>query len=178
MLFLATFFPTWEGAAGGYDLVGEFLKATVDLADVAGLQVALGRPAGKGELKILVAAVGWASAELVTARFVPLWVGARGIEFDWRYLQMGLDSNVSLLHHVALAALVWLSTRHDLPPRLRPPLGLLLLLGGYRGFLAQWAGQALGLGQWAALGVRAGLAAALGLGALRLLVTLLPAPER
>ena len=28
---------------------------------------------------------------------VPLWVGARGIEFDWRHVQMGLDSNISLV---------------------------------------------------------------------------------
>ncbi|XP_068785565.1 BOS complex subunit TMEM147 isoform X1 [Struthio camelus] len=176
MLFLATFFPTWEGAAGGYDLVGEFMKATVDLADLAGLQLALGRNAGKGEYKIMVAAMGWATAELLTSRCVPLWVGARGIEFDWRYLQMGLDSNISLAQHVAAAALVWLSSRHDLPPRLRLPLGLLLALSVYKAFLLEWAGQALGLGPWAALGARAALAGALGLGALRLLVTLLPGP--
>ena len=30
-------------------------------------------------------------------RCVPLWVGARGIEFDWRHVQMGLDSNISLV---------------------------------------------------------------------------------
>uniref|UniRef100_A0A8C3GG86 BOS complex subunit TMEM147 n=1 Tax=Cairina moschata TaxID=8855 RepID=A0A8C3GG86_CAIMO len=68
MLFLATFFPTWEGPSGGYDLVGEFLKATVDVADLGGLQLALGRGAGKGEHRILVAAMGWATAELLTSR--------------------------------------------------------------------------------------------------------------
>uniref|UniRef100_A0A8C3NGK4 BOS complex subunit TMEM147 n=1 Tax=Geospiza parvula TaxID=87175 RepID=A0A8C3NGK4_GEOPR len=79
MLFLATFFPTWEGPSGGYDLVGEFLRATVDVADLGGLQLALGRAGGRGELRILVAALGWASAELLTARCVPLWVGSRGV---------------------------------------------------------------------------------------------------
>ncbi|NWZ98450.1 TM147 protein, partial [Nesospiza acunhae] len=74
MLFLATFFPTWEGPSGGYDLVGVRIFGG-----------------------ILVAALGWASAELLTARCVPLWVGARGVEFDWRHLQMGLDSNISLV---------------------------------------------------------------------------------
>lgn len=42
--------------------------------------------------------------------------------------------------------------------------------------LSRWAGQALGLGAWGALGLRALGAAALGLGALRLLVPLLPPP--
>uniref|UniRef100_A0A3B5QCC0 BOS complex subunit TMEM147 n=1 Tax=Xiphophorus maculatus TaxID=8083 RepID=A0A3B5QCC0_XIPMA len=59
----------------------EFMKATVDL----------------GEYKIMVAAMGWATAELVTSRFLPLWVGARGIGFDWKYIQMSFDSNISLV---------------------------------------------------------------------------------
>lgn len=28
---------------------------------------------------------------------IPLWVGARGIEFDWKYIQMSIDSNISLV---------------------------------------------------------------------------------
>jgi hypothetical protein len=38
-------------------------------------------------VKILVAGLGWAMAELVLTRLVFLWVGARGVEFDWRYIQ-------------------------------------------------------------------------------------------
>lgn len=34
---------------------------------------------------------------LLSFRVVPLWVGARGVEFDWKYIQMSLDSNVSLV---------------------------------------------------------------------------------
>lgn len=30
-------------------------------------------------------------------RLVPLWVGARGVEFDWKYIQMSFDANVSLV---------------------------------------------------------------------------------
>ncbi|KAM7026289.1 BOS complex subunit TMEM147, partial [Acridotheres tristis] len=107
---------------------------------------------------------------------VPLWVGARGVEFDWRHLQMGLDSNISLVRHVAAAALLWASGRHDLPSPLRLPLGGLLVATAYEGFLIGWAGQVLGLGPWGALGLRALGAAMLGLGALRLLVPLLPPP--
>lgn len=70
MLFLATFFPTWEGGAGVYDFVGEFMKATVDLADLLGLHLVMSRNAGKGEYKIMVAAMGWATAELVMSRYI------------------------------------------------------------------------------------------------------------
>ncbi len=34
---------------------------------------------------------------LFVDRVLPLWVGARGVEFDWRYIQISLDSNISLV---------------------------------------------------------------------------------
>ena len=43
-------------------------------------------------------------------RLVPLWVGARGVEFDWKYIQMSFDANVSLVsvsHCIAGASLVY-----------------------------------------------------------------------
>lgn len=36
----------------------------------------------------------------VLNRCIPLWVGARGIEFDWKYIQMSFDSNISLVRYV------------------------------------------------------------------------------
>uniref|UniRef100_A0A673VJN4 BOS complex subunit TMEM147 n=1 Tax=Suricata suricatta TaxID=37032 RepID=A0A673VJN4_SURSU len=102
MLFLATFFPTWEG--GIYDFIGEFMKASVDVADLIGLNLVMSRNAGKGEYKIMVAALGWATAELIMSRCIPLWVGARGIEFDWKYIQMSIDSNISLVHYIVASA--------------------------------------------------------------------------
>ena len=30
-------------------------------------------------------------------RLLPLWVGARGVEFDWKYMQMSFDANISLV---------------------------------------------------------------------------------
>ena len=33
----------------------------------------------------------------VNFRFVPLWVGARGVEFDWKYIQMCFESNINLV---------------------------------------------------------------------------------
>ena len=48
--------------------VQEFMKATVDMADLLGLHLVMSRNAGKGEYKIMVAAMGWATAELVMSR--------------------------------------------------------------------------------------------------------------
>ena len=48
-------------------------------------------------IKLLPFFKGWASAEFLTTKLIPLWVGAKGIEFDWKYTQMSLDSNISLV---------------------------------------------------------------------------------
>ncbi|CAJ1062052.1 Transmembrane protein 147 [Xyrichtys novacula] len=172
MLFLATFFPTWEGGAGVYDFVGEFMKATVDLADLLGLHLVMSRNAGKGEYKIMVAAMGWATAELVMSRCLPLWVGARGIEFDWKYIQMSFDSNISLVHYIAMAAVVWMFTRYDLPKSFRLPVTVLLALCVYKAFLMELFVHVFLLGSWTVLLVKAVLTGAISLCSLFLFVTL------
>ena len=48
----------------------EFLKNTVDILDLVGLHFVITRICGKTDLKYLVAAIGWASAELVVTKFV------------------------------------------------------------------------------------------------------------
>lgn len=43
----------------------EFLKSTVDVADLFGLHLVMTQIAGKGQLKFMIAGVGWALAELI-----------------------------------------------------------------------------------------------------------------
>ena len=73
----------------------------------------MSRVSGKGAVKVLVAGLGWGFAELVLTRLVFLWVGARGVEFDWRYIQKSFDANISLLHFITLATLVWMWTKRN-----------------------------------------------------------------
>ena len=47
---------------------------TVDIVDLVGLHLVMSRTSGKAEIKFLVAGVGWATAELIMTRFIPLWV--------------------------------------------------------------------------------------------------------
>lgn len=75
----------------------EFLKSTVDLADFAGLYLVLTSIPGKGHSKVLTAGIGWATAEVILSRALFLWVGARGAEFDWIYIQKCLESNILLV---------------------------------------------------------------------------------
>ena len=69
MLFLVAFFPTWEDSI--CDFIGEFMKASVDVADLIGLNLVMSRNAGKGEYKIMVAALGWATAKLIMSHGIP-----------------------------------------------------------------------------------------------------------
>ncbi|XP_060530545.1 BOS complex subunit TMEM147 isoform X2 [Cylas formicarius] len=118
MLILATFFPDTVSDMDN-DWIGEFLKYSVGLTDLVGLYYVLNGIPTKGHNKILTAAVGWATAEVILSRALLLWVGARGIEFDWIYILKCLESNIALIQHIATAALIWLWSRHDLNKRLK-----------------------------------------------------------
>merc|ERR1712071_715653 len=110
MIFLATFFPAATGGDDYLDeehlqeqeqeevpfiFIMEFLKLTVDLVDLFGLHFIIQRVSGKSQVKIMVAGLGWAFADFLLTRVLFLWVGARGVEFDWKYLQKSFESNVS-----------------------------------------------------------------------------------
>ena len=41
--------------------------------------------------------LGWATAEYLTTKLIPLWVGARAIEFNWIHTQLSFDANISLV---------------------------------------------------------------------------------
>ena len=71
----------------------------MDLADLIGLYVVIQKVAGKGQVKVLVAGLGWAFAELVLTRVIFLWVGARGIEFDWKYIQNSFEANIRHVYY-------------------------------------------------------------------------------
>merc|ERR1719357_1688480 len=133
MLFLATFFPMSEleeeEGAHKFDFFNDFLRATVDMADLVGIYLVMSRVSGKGSVKVLIAGLGWAFAELVLTRLVFLWVGARGVEFDWRYIQKSFEANISLLHFITVATLVWMWTKRNSTHS-----------GGVTGVLLSWPG--------------------------------------
>lgn len=67
------------------------------MIDLIGFYVVLCGIPGRGHIKILTAGLGWAGAEILLTRFFLLWVGARGAEFDWKYVQKCLESNVNVV---------------------------------------------------------------------------------
>jgi hypothetical protein len=100
MLVLATFFPDTEqynSSDGQFNMVAELLRCSVDLVDLLGLVFVLSRIPGKGHSKLITAGLGWAAAEVILSRGLMLWVGARGAEFSWIYIQKCLESNILLV---------------------------------------------------------------------------------
>lgn len=110
--------------------------------------------------------------QVLVTRSVMLWVGARGSEFDWRYVRSCAESNVALLQHAATTALVWLWTRSDLPRKHFPLVVALLLLTPYRGLIEEAIASVFSLSAWALLGIRTVTATAVGLTALAMYAVL------
>ncbi|CAL7934365.1 unnamed protein product [Xylocopa violacea] len=156
MLALATFFPTTDNVGDGdFDIIGEFLKSSIDLADLVGILLVLNSIPGKGHAKVLTAGVGWAAAEVLLTRFLLLWVGARGAEFDWKYIQKSLESNINLVQHITTATLVWLWSRHDLKRSLVPVVVSMLILTVYRSLILDFLVVFFLTGPWSTLIVKA-----------------------
>ncbi|TRY78691.1 hypothetical protein TCAL_04238 [Tigriopus californicus] len=176
MLFLATFYPVAEegdefkDVEAPFEFFSGFMKATVDLVDIVGLYLVIQRIGGKGQVKVLASGLGWAFAELLLTRIIFLWVGARGIEFDWKYIQNSIDSNISLVHYLTLACLVWLAVRRDANPALNPVLAILIGMSTYKTLLLDSFIHMFGIGVWTALLYKALISMALGLVSLQLFV--------
>jgi hypothetical protein len=94
------------------------------------------------DLKILAIGLGWSTAEAVTLRLVPLWIGARSLEFSWSNIQTAFEANLNLVRiysiysditlykliYVALTAMVWIWSRRTLDKRLTPFVMALLVV--------------------------------------------------
>ncbi|KAL1139798.1 hypothetical protein AAG570_006775 [Ranatra chinensis] len=168
MLILATFFPTTDtNIHGQFDIIGEFLKATVDMADLLGMYAVLSGIPGKGHAKLLTAGVGWAGAEAALTRCLLLWVGAKGAEFDWKYIQKSLESNISLVQSITTATLVWLWSRHDLSRAAVPVVTAMLLLSSYKSLILDII-VATTVGPWTMLMLRAAYTLILGVTTLKI----------
>lgn len=152
MVVLATFFPTYEVPEGRLDLHGELMKGAVELFDIVGLFFIITQNIGKGDLKILIAGVGWSLAEMLTMRLLPLWVGARGIEFSWKYIQLSFEANISLVHHIIMTALIWMWTRHNIDKSVLPLIISLLLLMSWKLTLLQLVSTLFRVSAFAILG--------------------------
>jgi len=127
---MATFLPTTEAAVAvatsavassipPFHFTQELMKTAFNLIEYFGVKFVLeGKHLAKYEhhVRVLAVGLGWTFAESLILYLIPLWIGARGMEFEWEYIEMGVTSNISLLLHIGFAGMVWLRTRTDTSP--------------------------------------------------------------
>lgn len=140
----------------------------MDLADLVGMYAVLSGIPGKGHAKVLTAGIGWATAEVILSRAILLWVGARGAEFDWKYIQKCLESNISLVQHITTVTLIWLWSRHDLKKNYKPMVTFLLILCSYKPMFIDFLVNFIKCGPWMALMLKAFITIGFGLTSLQI----------
>jgi hypothetical protein len=107
MILVATLLPNSDTKV--FILSQEVMKAFISIVDVFGLHFVLKRTRCGTDQKVLAIGLGWAFVDAIFRRLLPLWIGARGVEFEWQYIQMSVDSNITLISSVTLTALVWMA---------------------------------------------------------------------
>lgn len=93
--------------------------------------------------------------QVILTRALLLWFGARGAEFNWKYIHKCVESNILLVQHITTATLVWLWGRHDLYKKLLPGVLFMLVLTPYKGLLLEIVISLIGVGPWTAIFVKA-----------------------
>eukprot|EP00906_Rhabdomonas_costata_P016882 RCo024253 len=100
MILLATFtISSGSLESGSVDWIQEVSKTVVNAVDVFAVYLLMDSRllSGEKEAKILTVALGWCVSDSIVTRLLPLWIGARDLEFSWRYLQMAVEANLTLV---------------------------------------------------------------------------------
>jgi hypothetical protein len=148
IFIIALIFPITDDGSMEESLSDAFMHRTVDLVDYIGIYLAVTRVVGKGEMRIMVTSLGWGTAQLIGTKLLPLWMGARGTEFDWKYIQGAFTSNVDLVNLITAVGLLWLWSRND--SKQRQLITGIVILGVlcYKALILQILGMYLGLNSW------------------------------
>jgi len=88
----------------GFSMSQEVLRTIVGALDLLGIWLVLRRNTRK--LSNVAVGLGWAVTDSIITKLIPLWLGAKGQEFSYEYLQMAIDSNILLVFYIAVATLV------------------------------------------------------------------------
>jgi len=123
------------------------MKSVVNGIEFVGAHVALSSIPNLSKfshgMRILCVGLGWSFTEACVLYFIPLWMGARGSEFSWEFIEMGIASNIDMLLHMSMLASVWLRSRTDLERQGLPLVwvGLVvhLLMPSIQGYLTHVA---------------------------------------
>jgi len=88
-----------------FNLFGEIVRMVIAISDIFAIWFLLKRRTP------LMFGVGWALSDSLVKKLIPLTLGARG-EFHYRYILMGIDSNISLVYFILLSSIINLLIPH------------------------------------------------------------------
>lgn len=116
---IATCLPLESEEVEHFSYFNELTKCVLNVVELVGVHTALQKIPSLGKftqhgLRVQAVGLGWSLSESLAKYLVPLWMGARGLEFSWEYIQMGVEANINLLFNMAFIGAAWLWSRNDL----------------------------------------------------------------
>jgi len=124
MFVMATFLPSADVTV--FNPVQELYKSLVKLVELVGIHYTLQMTPNLAKFshhhRILAVALGWGFVESLILYLIPLWMGARGLEFSWEFIQMAVESNINLFVHLGTVCVVWLLRRTNIEQSAQPVL--------------------------------------------------------
>eukprot|EP00698_Gefionella_okellyi_P021714 TRINITY_DN7101_c0_g1_i1.p1 TRINITY_DN7101_c0_g1~~TRINITY_DN7101_c0_g1_i1.p1 ORF type:complete len:222 (-),score=41.63 TRINITY_DN7101_c0_g1_i1:21-686(-) len=160
MLAVATFLPS---ETDEFSITLELMKTLVNVADLVGVNFILTRTKFTPQVRVLAVGLGWMIGDAVVSKLPQFWVSARGLEFDYKHIQMGVDANINMIAFPAMAALLWLVNRKSVPEASRKMGTTLLVVFAALPVVLSFLEHALHLSQWIVLAVRAAASVAIAL---------------
>ena len=98
LILLATFVPETEVLKiGEVNVIQEVLKMIIGVVDVIGFFWVLKTSKSSKELKVIGTSLGWSTTENLFTKFLPLFIGARELEFSWKHTLLSFCGNLAIV---------------------------------------------------------------------------------
>ncbi|THD19767.1 Transmembrane protein [Fasciola hepatica] len=103
--FLATLIPHDVDTSPKNVFYMDIMSVILDLVFIYSIAY---RASSRNEFNLLVACMGWSTAALVSTKFVPIWFGTKGVEFNAIYLCLSYEANLEMLLTFVQFYALWL----------------------------------------------------------------------
>lgn len=134
MVLVATFIQNTASQPMNFEITQEFMHAVIGMVEILVMGCTYNWAARGGyNEKVLVLGLGWSLTESLLTRAAPLWMGASGNEFDWKYIQIAIEGNLALVTYMAFARLISRYNARDADSTTRITVTLLALIHSITG---------------------------------------------
>lgn len=168
ILAIATCLPLEESEdIEHFSYSNEVTKCVLNLIELVGVHTAMQTIPSLGRFthtdRVQAVGLGWSFGEALAKYLFPLWLGARGLEFSWEYIGMGVESNINLLMNMGFIGAAWLRSRSDLESAAVPVAYCVIAIFVCMPSITNFLRVMVGLSAWNAQLVRLGIGMCSGL---------------